>query len=269
MGMTEIPVRKALDDFQRMLREHWRYRWGAASRGEVDCSGAFVWCWRQYGRSIAHGANRIARRHVVRLIPLDQALAEGLIRPGMAAFKARAPGSAAYALPEAYRPGGAMFCGDLNDYYHIGLVDADTAFVLNAQSAKTGFVRSRLTENWSHVALLIDVAYDEEVTMRAMVTGGRLRLRAAASANAAVLLSIPDGARVTVLGDAGNGWRQVCAEGRTGYVMAQYLRMTDDGPDEAQTPDEAAGTDGTVSLTLPVDAARTLLDELIARLGLG
>lgn len=265
--MSMIPAQAILDDFHRMLRERWRYRWGAASDGEVDCSGAFVWSWRQHGKSIYHGSNRIARRYTGRLIPTAQARSMGLIVPGMAVFKAHEPGGAGYALPSAYRPGGELYNGDLNDYYHIGLVDEDTAFVLNAQSAKTGFVRSRLTENWSHVAFLTDVAYDwKEDHMQAKVTGGRLRLRAAPAATAPVLLSIPDGAAVTVLGDAENGWRQVRAEGRTGYVMAQYLTKEGSG---TSAPEEAADAESTVTLKVPVNAARALLDELIARLGVG
>ena len=167
--MDKIPVANILADFQRMEREHWKYSSDTAL-GQVDCSGAFVWSYKQHGLSIYHGSNRIARRYVLDLVPYANAKAQGLIVPGIAAFKTRRPGDPKYALPSSYRKGGAYYNGDLLDYYHIGLVDEDTGYVLNAQGTATGFVRSPITQNWSHVALLKDVAYDGELPEADTVT---------------------------------------------------------------------------------------------------
>lgn len=154
-----IPAIDLVRDFQRMHREDWEYTWGAASTGNVDCSGAFVWAYRKRGLSIYHGSNRIARVHVERLIPYEEAAANGLIVPGMAAFKVHLPGESGYDLGSQYKPGGDRYNGDVGDYYHIGLVDEDTRYVLNAQGTRNDFERNRITDNWSHVAKLKDVEY--------------------------------------------------------------------------------------------------------------
>lgn len=156
--MSRIPVNGLISRFQLMYREHWAYSWSGTEDGLVGCAGAFVNAYRKYGRSIYNGSNRIARSYVVELIPIGVAN----IVPGMAAFKVRQPGASNYALPEQYRKGGSRYNGDLGDYYHIGLVDDDPGYVLNAQGTRTGFVRSRIAENWSHVAYLKDVEYTQQ-----------------------------------------------------------------------------------------------------------
>lgn len=213
-----IPVHKLIALFQRMYREHWAYKWGSASQGCVDCVGAFVWAYRQFGQSIYHGSNRIARSYVKELLPISQA------QPGMAVFKLRKPGQQYYDLPAEYRQGGARYNGDLNDYYHIGLVDTDPAFVLNAQSAKTGFVRSRITQNWACCGELKAVEYGgEETEMQYTVIGGTLNLRERPDKNAPILARIPNGTVVTVT-EYGDTWCRVEYEGKTGWCMSRYLR---------------------------------------------
>lgn len=78
--MTKIPASSLIDLFERMYVERWSYVLGSAKTGEVDCSGAFVWAYKQFDLSIAHGSNAIARSYVEGLLPVSEA------RPGMAAF---------------------------------------------------------------------------------------------------------------------------------------------------------------------------------------
>ena len=175
-----IAGKALLADFQAMLRDRWGYipatagekwtqqmqdastndmvkRYGQQWVGHrvADCSGAFVWAYRQHGQSIYHGSNRIARGYVAKLLPVSEA------KPGMAAFKARAPGEQLYDLPAQYRQGGKYYNGDLNDYYHIGLMDDDPRYVLNSQSTSRGFQRSKLADGWDAVACLKAVDYEE------------------------------------------------------------------------------------------------------------
>ena len=135
-----------------MYKERWSYIWGRAEKGCVDCSGAFVYAYKQLGHiSIAHGSNAIARRWIVGgMLPLSMA------QPGMAAFKAKSPGEDGYDLPERYEQGGASYTGDLMDYYHIGLVDDDPRFVLNAKSSVAGFCRDKLTKTEEEVNKTIE-----------------------------------------------------------------------------------------------------------------
>jgi hypothetical protein len=79
-----IPVDGLIALFNRMYREKWEYKWGAAQTGCVDCAGAFVWAYRQYGQSIYHGSNRIARRYIMELLPISQARPRSSCWPCMA-----------------------------------------------------------------------------------------------------------------------------------------------------------------------------------------
>ena len=224
--------------FQQMYRERWPYEWGAARKGCVDCSGAFVYAYQQLGGGgIYHGSNAIARKYVVKLLPISEA------KPGMAAFKLRKPGATWYALPAKYQPGGAAYNGDVNDYYHIGLVDEDGKHVLNAQSVKAGFTRTPVSK-WACVAELKAVSYEvggrkEEVgggesptsgnegkTMEKMYVtaknGKTVRMRKAPSTSAPVIRDIEIGTAVQAGADI-DGWREIICGDDGGYMMSQYL----------------------------------------------
>lgn len=204
--------------FHKMLDEHWAYEWGAAEKGKVDCAGAFVYAYQQYGKSIYHGSNRIARTEIVELLPISEA------KPGMAAFKRREPGDKGYALPDGYKIGREHYNGDLNDYYHIGLVDDDPAWVLNAQSTATGFRRSRITDNWHFVGRLKQVDATEEKPMQKfVVVGGALKLRKGAGTKYDVIKAIPNGETVEVIEYVDSEWYKVRHGNETGYVMEKYL----------------------------------------------
>lgn len=213
--------REIIADFQRMLSEKWEYVLSSSSPGAVDCSGAFVWSYGQHGKSIFHGSNRILRTEIVALLPIDR------WKPGMAAFKRRTPGQQGYALPESYQPGGKHYNGDLNDYYHIGLVD-DGGGVLNAQSSKTGFVRSKLDGSWCGVGYLKQVDYGEvQQAISAVVTapsGSNVRMRKNPSEKAETLRKIPLGERVSVYGTS-REWSCISYEGISGYMLSAFLEM--------------------------------------------
>lgn len=250
MATNTIPVAVLIGYFQRMLRERWVYDWSGTETGKVGCAGAFVWAFRQHGISLYNGSNRLARTQVERLIPINVAN----VVPGMAAFKHREPGETGYALPSGYQPGGSHYNGDLNDYYHVGLIDEDTTRVLNAQGTATGFVASLIGKGgWSHVAHLKQVDYgttiDKEVPPMATASicaanGKAVNLRAAPSTSAARLAQLPVGTPVTVLSASGD-WAQIIAGARTGYVMRQFLR----GGSAASTNGSAASTNGSAAST--------------------
>ena len=160
--MAMIPAMALVRECQRMWAEDWAYVWGGASRDKIDCSGVLVYVYRQHGLKIYHGSNRIARVHVERLIPIEEAIAGGLIVPGMAAFRSRGPGEAKYERAAKYKPGGEYYNGDIRAYYNVGVVDEDTAYVLNAAGTRDDFERHPIREGWSHVARLTDVDYDTQ-----------------------------------------------------------------------------------------------------------
>lgn len=218
-----VPVHKLIELFQQMYREHWKYEWGKSEVGCVDCSGAFVYAFRQFGISFPHGSNAIARNYTVGgMLPVSQA------KPGMAAFKAHPPGEKGYDLPEKYKDS-----GDLNDYYHIGLVDNDPAYVLNAKGTQYGFFRDKISSGWDYVAYLKDVDYGEEgkiemdmtVVLPSGAKGNTVNLREKMDKNSGIVTRVPVGAVVTLLDDFG-AWCFVRYENKTGYMMSNYLEYS-------------------------------------------
>ena len=61
-------------------------------------------------------------------------------------------------------------------------------------------------------------------TGKVSVTRGTLNLRAAPSRDSRVIASLPRGAAVTVVGDAGNGWLAVEQNGQYGFAASQFIR---------------------------------------------
>ena len=61
--MTIIQANDLIALFKRMAREHWRYEWGKAKEGAVDCSGAFVYAFKELGGlTLPHGSKRARAR---------------------------------------------------------------------------------------------------------------------------------------------------------------------------------------------------------------
>lgn len=252
-----IPAAELIADFETMYREHWPYEWGAARKGCVDCSGAFVYAYKLHGMSIAHGSNAIARQYVERLEPIADAI------PGMAAFKARVPGQAGYDLPEKYRTS-----GDLRDFYHIGLVDGTGRYVLNAKSTQAGFSRDPISK-WSVVGRLKAVSYNEQEKggdpMQMVVScpaGETVRLRNSPSSGGAVVMKIKAGTIVSAEDVGNKDWLLVRYDGKSGYMMRQFLA-------ECRSDDEPDTSERTVTITLPESAAQALRDALFNALGAG
>lgn len=226
--------------FKRMLDEHWAYEWGAAREGCVDCSGAFVWAYRQLGATIEHGSNSIAHLRVGEYVPVAKA------KPGYAVFKLRAW------RDDSDNGGNRWFGQQPGDVYHIGLMD-DNGKVLNAQSTKTGFVASDET-GWAFAAPLKDVIYKEgdgkvfgNATVR--VTSGYLNIRDGASTRSNVIAKAANSARVNIIREAGGtGWVYgALASGETGYMSREYL--VEDAPGAGDAGDGGEDTGDTTTLT--------------------
>ena len=250
-----IPYKDLITWFQKMLADKWGYihntagtmwtqekqdkttndmakRYGQRWVGHMvaDCSGAFVYVYKKYGLSIYHGSNRIARKYVVELLPISEA------KPGMVAFKFHKPGEKGYQLPENYKPGGSQYNGDLNDYYHIGLVDEDPRYILNSATTVNGFIRSKITNGWNACGYLKAVDYsgesgkddDEPVveneTMIVTAESGQyVNMRESTSVNSRLIVRVPVGSEVTVIKTDKNGWTGVKYKRYEGYMMTRFL----------------------------------------------
>lgn len=276
--MDKIPVANILRDFNVMLKEHWKY--GADTKtGTVDCSGAFVWSYQNNGHNIYHGSNRIAREEVEKIYPIGSVK----IVPGMAAFKHKNQTDNGYALPSVYKSGGSHYNGDLNDYYHIGLIDNDTSQVLNAQSTATGFVSSDIRNGWSHVGYLKQVDYgdnkqigldktlvdnDEDASpssgvITAIVTaesGSTVKMRATASTTERMWWPVPIGSDVLVTGAEKGGWTPIAWGGHRGYMMSVFL--TKQKNEETKEIKEDEFDSGTLCAVEIYDLTKEQADDL-------
>jgi len=79
------------------------------------------------------------------------------------------------------------------------------------------------------------------------VNASSLNMRSGASLSAGVITTIPSGASVTVIGVNGN-WYQVQYNGQTGYVSADYVKLSGGSaaPAPSQGGQQSGGTSGTV-----------------------
>lgn len=265
-----ISVNALISLFQTMYKERWDYVWGKAEKGCVDCAGAFTYAFSKLGGKIAHGSNTIERRYTRGgLLPI------GFAEPGMAAFKAKSPGESGYNLPDKFLPGGASYNCDLTDYYHIGLVDEDVRYVLNAKGEKYGFCRDRLTtqNGWDFVAYLKDVDYGSEEkgddkAMKATVvlpvgaSGTTVNMRDSASKSAKLITRVPVGTVVDVTQDQGD-WCEIYYDGQSGWMMSNYLEYEGQGGEsggDVITPEEKEKIEKALEeIERQIDTIRTAL----------
>lgn len=251
--MGRIPVEGLIAQFQTMYQEHWSYVWGAAERGCVDCSGAFVYAYRQYGHSIYHGSNTIARKYVAELLPISRA------EPGMAAFKVRDW--------KESESGNKWYGKEPGDVNHIGLVDSDVGYVLNAKGTKSGFCRDALTakNGWDYVAYLTDVEYTGGggTGVECTISGGNpnapIRMRSKPSTKGVILAEIPQNSKAEKLSDEGD-WSRITYGGKTGYVMSVFVHTgSEPGPEPEPTGD---------TITVPKADLQKMYDQIGDWLGL-
>ena len=251
----KIKANDLINQFQTMLDEHWSYEWGAAKKGCVDCSGAFVYAYKQLnGPSITHGSNSIFHKYCGTPISKNEVGNKNII--GNAAFKVR-KWSTKYSSNAWYnqKPG---------DVYHIGLVDKTGKYVLNAKSTSAGFSLDPIS-SWQYFAPLNAVDYSEvnetviEQPYYAIVTTEKdpLKMRKEPNTSSAVITKIPKGELVLVNQEV-NGWAAVEYNGYSGYTSLTYLSKTSLIPAEPNK--------NNVTITISMDAAKELLNALSAEM---
>lgn len=246
----KIPVRGLYAHLDKMLDDHWGYIWGTAGKlwtaqlqadppddmarrygarwiGHMvaDCSGVMVYIWRQYGLTIPHGSNSIARKSVGKMTNVP--------KPGYAAFKWKPTDTDKW-------PDGR------GDYYHIGIVGADGKTVYESKGTILGFV-TRDASEWDYFAPFKQVDYEgdedmpqTEVQYYAQVTteSGKLRMRSGPGKSYPVITSIPKGETVEVLMEYDTGWDFIRYKNQTGYSSAEYLTPTNAPETPSEPPKE-------------------------------
>ena len=220
-----IPVNKLVEVFYTMLG--WPYASpGTNGPAGIDCSGAFVYAYKQFGERIYHGSNRIVRVycHDVRRVTSASQL-----RVGMAIFKAREDISH---MKAEYKPGGRYYDPNLPyDYYHIGLVVSVRPLKIINATPPSVRIDTDLSR-WYCAGELNAVDYDaEEPPQPAPPPDAELRLaevwaergstvnlRVRPSRDAVVRVRVPIGNET---------WWYVLYLKTTGYMMREFLREQD------------------------------------------
>lgn len=218
-----------------------RYRLGGdGSDGTCDCIGLIIGAIRRAGGRWpgTHGSNYAARFAVGGMMRnVDAAELE----PGWIVFKARGSLDAGYDLPDKYRVGGASYTGDVMDYYHVGVVTSIEPLNIT-HCTKGGGVDGVTVDtrqgDWRYAALCTMVDYSDSdgggedmEERRAVVVsqdGNPVKLRPTPSTAKPYLAKVPVGTVVEVMQDA-QGWAQIrLPSGQVGYMMAEFIDVSDD-----------------------------------------
>ena len=229
------------------------------SDGTCDCIGLIIGAIRRAGGSWTgiHGSNYSARYEMRELLPVMDA---GELNPGDAVYKARMPGQTGYDLPERY---GAD--PDNRDYYHIGVVTAVEPLEIT-HCTGPGIVRDTKLGKWTYRGRLKKVDYDGTEGMETMVqtatvvadSGDDVKMRSTPSQTDGLYWKVPVGDKVQVAYVEGE-WAKVRHQGRTGYMMVEYLKM------DAQEPTASGSSSGSTGgelITVQRAALQAVYDAL-------
>ena len=241
--MSKIPVNELISCFERMRDEHWDYCLNSAREGCADCSGAFVWAYKQFNKTILHGSNSIARLSVGDLLSISHA------RPGMVAVKVKDWTDD----DDTNR----WYDSEPGNVYHIGLViqNGSEMNVIEAKGAKWGVVQTKLDNKWKFVAYLDDVDYTqkmEETIMEYKYTGsicltsGYVHLRSQPNITSKSIAKLYHGEPVEIGDSSQPNWYAIKDEsGNEGYVYSKYVVIEN----EIQSDDQADSSFSSIVIT--------------------
>ena len=232
---------------------------GDGSDGTCDCIGLVIGAIRRAGGSWTgtHGSNYAARYEMRELLPVTDA---GELCLGDVVYKARTPGQAGYALPERYKKG-----PDQRDYYHVGVVTAVEPLEIT-HCTGPGIVRDTKLGKWTYRGRLEKVDYDGTEVVETMVqtatvvadSGDDVKMRSTPSQTDGLYWKVPVGDKVQVAYVEGE-WAKVRHQGRTGYMMVEYLEM------DAQEPPASGSSSGSTGgelITIQRAALQAVYDAL-------
>lgn len=207
------------------------------SDGKCDCIGLIIGALALAGFKWpgVHGSNWAARNAMSSFGHIANA---GEMFLGEIVYKAREPGEAKYDLPDRYKDS-----GDLRDYYHVGVVTGiDPLCITHSTGVEGGIKRDTAQGAWKWGGKLKYVDYNAgggDERSWAIVTaanGKPVNLRKSPSTKSAVITTVPVGTYVLVLSIVDPEWRKVEANGKTGYMMAEYLRPANDDVETVTVP---------------------------------
>lgn len=229
------------------------------SNGACDCIGLIIGAIRRAGGSWTgiHGSNYAARYEMRELLPVMDA---GELNLGDAVYKARMPGEVGYALPERYKND-----PDQRDYYHVGVVTAVEPLEIT-HCTGPGIVRDTKLGRWTYRGRLEKVDYDGTEVVETMVqtatvvadSGDDVKMRSTPSQTDGLYWKVPVGDKVQVAYVEGE-WAKVRHQGRTGYMMVEYLEMD---AQELPAAGSSSGSTGGELITVQRAALQAVYEAL-------
>lgn len=215
---------------------------GDGSDGYCDCIGLIIGAIRRMGLKWTgiHGSNWTARKELVKLEKIGSI---SDLEEGDVVLKAVAQGKSGWDLPSRYRKGGKYYNGDLNDYYHAGVVFSMNPFQIRHMSNKMKIDTSLGQWNYhGKLTLLVNKAGDVTpapvdpdtpstgalAAILVAESGGTVNLRRTPSLRGKLIMRVPLGSRVEIVAP-GEEWATVKYGNSTGYMMAQFLDIIGDG----------------------------------------
>lgn len=238
-----LTVDQFLSAVQKNVDRIYEYMLGCdGSNGKCDCIGLIIGAVRLAGLKWTgtHGSNYAARSMTNNLHAVSKA---DQLKRGMIVYKARKPGDANYSLPSKYKTS-----GDLNDYYHVGVVTSESPFKIKHCTSVAGGIKvDNALGKWAYAGELTLVNYDggdepmpEPIYQAKVVaeSGGSVRMRSLPSVNSKVVKNVKVGTIVEVLEESNDTWDKIRVDGVTGYMMRKFLQKIDDHDDGDDGDDE-------------------------------
>lgn len=245
---------------EKIAAKNPSYRTGGSGKDSTcDCIGLVMGA---LGKKFPmHSTNYFVRYEVDGLRPVDD---PSDLHPGTLVFKSRNASSNRYDLHERYKQGGRYYTGDLNDYYHVGVVTSDNPFTVTHctdTGLLSGIARDHSPDAWHFAAEISGMTFEEKQEVDVMTkyatvvadSGFTVNVRKRPDKNSPVLFAVPIEETVEVSENAGE-WATVTYNGNRGYMMAEFLEFE---------PIEAVETgEEFVTLTLPKSVANALYEAI-------
>lgn len=218
--------------------------------GKCDCIGLIIGAIRLAGGKWngTHGSNYAARNE---MDGLSEILGVEMLEVGDVVYKAYSPGQANYDMPEKYRNS-----GDLNDYYHVGVVTkVNPLEITHCTSVSGGIKKDKSLGAWKYFGVLKCVDYsadnstqteDDKMEEYVNVSDGKLNLREGPGSNYKTLIQIPAGGKMLCQEAGEEKWLYCDYMNVTGWVMRKY----------------AQPVNGEVTITMSIGTAQALYATL-------
>ena len=197
------------DDVQRRASCEHGGKW--AGHWVTDCSGIFVWAFRELGGQMYHGSNTMYREWCVN---------KGTLIKGLRSDS------------QALLPGSAVFTGDESNRGHVGLFVGD-GVVIEAAGTLQGVTTSKVSDKkWTYWGELKGVSYaaapdpqpdPKPLPGQATVAAAKVALREGPSKSCKVITRADAGETVS-LADLPAEWVYVNYRGKNGFMMREFLQ---------------------------------------------